>query len=275
MSLRLALFKATDCDTVKFASLLLTTVFVTTSPCALAASVPLHVAAPAGATVVMPEGTWQAIDSAQALTRSGRHLQLPLTELAQSYRFYNGEQLLEVEQTACLRKIGGVFDDCLDGLWESISVQNGSPAWTIEQQDDNWVLDVKFTSDTPFSVASGAHSDPDTPHEWADLRAFAAGSLLFDLKVVSFGNNLNGFEVGLGGAMQPLVTTAIHPTVTGRWQSYSIELKDLIEQGATLSQIEQGFVLKTATGEYEGVHVQIDNVRFKAPIPEPMDWALL
>lgn len=235
----------------------------------------LQISAPAGSVVELPAGNWKALDDAQWLATTDGKLKLPLTSTARSYRFQSGDQVLEVAQTACSRKVGGIFDDCLDGLWESISTENDAPNWAIEQQDDNWVLDIAFTSNTPFSIKSGALSDPDTPNEWADLRAFAAGTLSFELKVVSFGSNLNGFEVGIGGAMQPIATKAIHPVNTGSWQSYSIELKEFIEQGVTLEQVQQGFVLKTAAGEFEGVHLQIDNIRLNAPIPEPMDWALL
>lgn len=254
---------------------LLTAALSTLSYNTLAESEPLRITAPAGSVVELPPGSWKATGTAQKLTVSNGKLKLPLTNTAQRYRFQNGDNALEIAQTPCSRKIGGIFDDCVDGLWEGISTQNGAPNWTIEQQGDNWVLDVTFNSDAPFSIESGALSDPDTPNEWADLRAFAAGTLSFELKVVSFGSNLNGFEVGIGGAMQPLATKAIHPVKVGSWQRYSIELKEFIEQGATLEQVQQGFVLKTAAGEFEGVHLQIDNIRLNAPIPEPMDWALL
>ena len=254
---------------------LLTTALSSFSYNTLAESEPLLITAPAGSIVELPAGDWKAAGTTQELTVSNGKLKLPLSNSEQSYRLQSGDKVLEVVQPACSRKIGGIFDDCVDGLWEGISTQSGAPNWAIEQQGDNWVLDVAFNSDAPFSIESGALSDPDTPNEWADLRAFAAGTLSFELKVVSFGSNLNGFEVGIGGAMQPLATKAIHPVNAGSWQSYSIELKELIDQGVTLEQVQQGFVLKTAAGEFEGVHLQIDNIRLNAPIPEPMDWALL
>lgn len=251
--------------------------FALSTPCcnALAAPELQRISAPAGSVVILPSGHWQPVGSAQGLSVSGSKVQLALASTVDSYRFQNGNQELEIVKTECPRKIGGIFDDCIDGLWEGVGFKNGAPNWAIKQQGDNWVLDIAFNSNVPFSIESGALSDPDTPHEWVDIRAFAAGTLSFDLKVVSFGNNLNGFEVGIGGAAQPLATKAIYPLKAEHWQSYSIELKEFIEQGVTLEQVQQGFVLKTATGEYEGVHLQLDNIRLNAPIPEPMDWALL
>lgn len=257
------------------ASIALFTALSTLCAPVLAASSANTIAAPAGAVIALPAGDWHAKDGAQALLHSENIVQLPLNNSAQSYRFESGNDVLNVEQTACARKIGAVFEDCLDGLWESISINDKTSQWSIAQENGNWLIDIAFSSDATFSIESGALSDPDTPHEWADLQAFSAGTLSFDLKVVNFGNNLNGFEVGITGVSQPMAAAPIHPTSEGQWHTYTIPVKELIEQGATLGQIQQGFALRTADGEFEGVRIQLDNIRLNAPIPEPMDWALL
>ena len=67
----------------------------------------------------------------------------------------------------------------------------------------------------------------------------------------------------------------IYPTHEGNWQTVSLEINDLIAGGLEISQVQTGFEIYPVDGEQAGVHLQLDNIRFEAKLPEPMSLVSL
>lgn len=182
--------------------------------------------------------------------------------------------------SACFDGIGSVFNNCLDSTWQKAFTTSPSTHWEIIQlknQRQN-VLDIKFNGQSlqRFGISAGPNSDPNTPHSWLDLTAFKTGKLHFDIRVMDYANNINGLEVSLGCGRhcksQPI---DINPTQQGQWQRVSINMHELIANGLEISQVHTGFEIQPVEGEQKGVHIQLDNIRFEANIPAPMDLVAL
>lgn len=184
-------------------------------------------------------------------------------------------------ENKCADGIGTLFTNCLDPTWkEASAINNHVTQWRVIATEGHHqeVLDITFgdAQNQRFAIYSGALSDPNTPHTWLDLSAFKHGKLVFDLRVMDFADNLNGLEVSLGcGTNCKSAPLGVYPTQQGQWQTVSIELKDLIDSGLEISQVQTGFEIYPVDGEQNGVHLQLDNIRLEAPIPEPMSLVAL
>lgn len=181
---------------------------------------------------------------------------------------------------SCHDSIGSVFNDCLDPTWQEVTASHDSVKWQVVELNDPRanVIDIEFGAHEgqQFSIEAGALSDPNTPHTWLDLSAFRYGKLVFDVRVLNFSNNINGFEVSLGcGKDCKSAPIDVTPNTLDQWQTVSVGIEDLIAQGLEITQIQTAFEFNPIDGEQEGVHVQLDNIRFEAPIPEPMSLVAL
>lgn len=96
-----------------------------------------------------------------------------------------------------------------------------------------------------------------------DLQDYSAGSLEFDLKVLSRGDAQSTINYKVACAW-PCGSTEIHitPTQLGQWQTISIPIADLIMRGLDLSRATNVLELLPTWDSQAGVHYQLDNIRW-------------
>ena len=229
------------------------------------------------ATVPLPEGRWQQIGGEHA-SLTGNKLIAPAD--ATLITLSNGQHTLSIDVVHCNNDIGGVFKDCIDPTWERIFTQADTTQWQVIATPSarNHIIDITFNAETNqrFGIAAGANSNPNTPSGWLDLSAFKNGHLNFDIRVVDFANNINGFEFSLNcGNRCQSAAIGVYPSHQGQWQRMSIPIATLVQAGLDISQVYTGFEIQPVSGEQKNVHIQLDNIAFEAAIPAPMDWVAL
>ncbi|PUA28202.1 MAG: hypothetical protein B0W54_17135 [Cellvibrio sp. 79] len=170
--------------------------------------------------------------------------------------------------SSTLTETFNVFVDDVDSNWDF-----GIGEWqtggdhidtAIIDSDDvarGKVLDVKFkTADqngVAFIQATGTKN----------VTAFAAdGYLEFDMKVVNYGTNTTGIVVKAdcvspcGSGDIPLGFVA-----NGEWKTFKINISQMVSGGLVLTKVNTPFVILPTWGSQNGVHLQLDNIRWVNP----------
>ncbi len=100
-----------------------------------------------------------------------------------------------------------------------------------------------------------------------DLSAFSSGQLVFDLKVISQGNNTDGFTVK-ADCIHPCQSAELSVPLPGDgdWHPISIDIADFFPgTGFDLSQVDAPFVIWPVFGQQDGVVFRVANVRWLLP----------
>ena len=161
-----------------------------------------------------------------------------------------------------------VFVDAVDANWDF-----GIGEWqtggdhidtAVVDSDDatrGKVLDIKYkTADQNGVAFIQANSTK-------NVTAFAAdGYLEFDLKVVNYGNNTTGIVIKAdcvspcGSGDIPLGFVA-----NGEWKTFQIPVATMVSGGLVLTKVNTPFVILPTWGSQNGVHLQVDNIRWVNP----------
>ncbi|MGB0187922.1 MAG: glycosyl hydrolase [Aequoribacter sp.] len=156
---------------------------------------------------------------------------------------------------------GGImaFDGALDykncGMTGDVICQ--SMSWqTVADAERGDVLEVAHGQG---AALAGLFISAKTP---VDLRSYASGAIVFDIKVVS------------GDSRITMKLDCIHPCTSGdqalgslpvgEWQTVTVALSDLVTGGLDLSKVDTGLVI-WATG-HNGTVFRLDNIRFTETI---------
>ncbi len=167
-----------------------------------------------------------------------------------------------------------VYTDGVGALWDSGlgKFEENADKITIQEVAETnrgTVLDLNFSSSVE---GSGVVYIRTTTAK--DLSAWGTtGTLEFDLKVLDFGSNTNGLIVKIecGFPCQTGDFPITSPTV-GEWTSYSLSLQEMAtnpnastDPAFTYNLIDTPFVIFPAWGDQNGVHLQVDNIRWVLP----------
>ncbi|WP_188152114.1 BACON domain-containing protein [Teredinibacter waterburyi] len=185
-------------------------------------------------------------------------------------------------EASCLEDAGVIFLECESTGW------NGFTAWEIQPDEANYhyltgdtsylinwqlidlgddfynnVMDVEYNYSSnramlrvyPVSGISGK----------MDLTEYRSGTVEFDIRVLNWGQTLNGLEFKLEcgwpceSASYPLAINQLN-----EWTHISFNVSDLEASGLDLENVEIGFQIFPAWegGDMSGIHFQLDNIRW-------------
>jgi beta-glucanase (GH16 family) len=100
-----------------------------------------------------------------------------------------------------------------------------------------------------------------------DASAFIAGGYIsFDIKVLSYGKNTNGFVYQVWCGL-PCGDQGAVPAVPddGQWHTITLPLLPFVNYGVNLKKLTNPFVFHPVWGDQQGVHVQLDNIKWILP----------
>lgn len=159
-----------------------------------------------------------------------------------------------------------VFDDAIDanwdlglGIYETAAGHVTATVVGAEESGRGQVIDVRFGD----SAASGiAFIQASTTR---DMSALAGGILSFDIRVLDYGAasamavradcqypcSSGDMDLGMVGA--------------GGWETVEIPVADLTAGGLDLTKVNTPFVISPSWESQAGVHLQLDNIRYRLP----------
>ena len=128
---------------------------------------------------------------------------------------------------------------------------------TVEDAEKGTVVQVEFTN-----TGMGTFYIQDAPK---DLSAFAAGSLVFDLKVVSNNGNTSGFLVK-ADCVYPCVGAEVPVPLPADndWHTVTVPIADINQGGFDIEKVNTPFSLWPVFGQQD-VTFQVGNIRWVLP----------
>ena len=161
-----------------------------------------------------------------------------------------------------------IFVDAVDpnwdfgiGEWQTAGDHVDTAVIDSEDSARGKILDVKFkTADqngVAFIQATGTKN----------VTAFAAdGYLQFDMKVVNYGTNTTGIVVK-ADCVNPCSSgdLALGFVADGEWETFQVPVSQMVSGGLDLSKVNTPFIILPTWGSQNGVHLQLDNIRWVNP----------
>lgn len=175
-------------------------------------------------------------------------------------------QAVLLGQSATIEAPHTVFDDAIDVNWDFglgiYETAAGHVTATIVDAQDSGrgqVIDVRFGE----SGASGIAFIQATSTK--DMSALAGGILTFDIRVLDYGS-ASGIAVR-ADCVHPCSSGDIDLGMVGAgdWQTVEIPVADLISGGLDLTKVNTPFVVSPSWESQAGVHLQLDNIRYRLP----------
>lgn len=191
------------------------------------------------------------------------------------------EVIVDVPQ--CYAEQGEVFINCVDSAWAGISawemLSDGSyenyhyvnghndfqAQWQIMDSGDvehENVIDIHYASSDDANAMVRIYTEYGVGAT-VDMSAYEYGTLEFDLRVIDWGAQPSLLEVVME-CVYPC-TSAPYPiddAVLGEWKTYQLPLQFFIDSGLDIHNTEMGFQISPPWGLQNGVHFQVDNIRW-------------
>jgi beta-glucanase (GH16 family) len=170
-----------------------------------------------------------------------------------------------------------VFDEAVDPTWDAgITGSDSGCGWcgytdgTNPANKSNWqiiadedvthgqVIDITFNDSAEFGVWFIGSSGP------VDMSAYAAGNLVFDIRVLDYGSNLSGMtmKVDCGypctSGDQPIGVVG----AGGVWETVTIPVAQLVGTGLNLATVNTGLVV-FPTEQVGTINFRLDNIRWE------------
>lgn len=160
-----------------------------------------------------------------------------------------------------------IFTDAVDPLWDfGIGIYQTGGGHVVnsvvdaDEEERGKVIDVQFTS-TQNGLIFIQSTDV------KNANAFAAdGYLSFDVKVLDYGVNTAGLVVK-ADCVNPCSSGDIGIGVVGDgvWETVTVPVSQMVTGGLNAAKVDTPFVLLPTWGSQEGVHLQLDNIRWVNP----------
>jgi len=147
--------------------------------------------------------------------------------------------------------------------------------WEILASDDTErgdVVEVRFNDSSAFGVWFVKSPTP------VDMSAYSAGALVFDLKVLDYGNNTTGMTMKVDCSF-PCTSgdQNLGVIADGVWEEITVPVSRLVAGGLDLAAVNTGIVL-FPTAQSGDITFRVDNVRWvaetEAPPLDPIDLPL-
>jgi len=177
----------------------------------------------------------------------------------------------------CPTQEGVIFIDCVDPSWhgisswevnfqtrdEMVSADGGDLVnWKVVDTDSprGHVLDVKF-SKVPANGRLRFHVTGSGQH--VDFTDYADGHLTFDVRVLDWGWSERMLVVRvLCGYPCGSESKRFSVPKLNEWHSVKISVAELIESGLDASKVDIGLAISPTWNRMQGVHFQMDNIRW-------------
>jgi beta-glucanase (GH16 family) len=161
-----------------------------------------------------------------------------------------------------------VFDDAVDANWDVglAKWDEGGDHIAVAIVDATEpargkVVDVKYQTATKNGVAFIQSFST------KNLSAFAEkGYVEFDVKVLDYGKNIDGLVIK-ADCVNPCGSgdIALGRVAEGVWETFTIPVATYVQGGLNLTKVNTPFVILPTWGQQEGVHLQLDNIRWVNP----------
>ena len=172
-----------------------------------------------------------------------------------------------------------VFDDAIDATWDvgmggaddgsgfALYTDGTNPAnksnWAIVNADDplrGQVIDITFNDSAAFGVWFIQSS------AGVDMSAYTGGSLIFDIRVLSYGSNTSGMTMKVD-CVYPC-TSGDQPIGVvgdgGVWETVTIPVAQLQAGGMNPATVNTGLVIFPNYGQQlGGINFRLDNIRWE------------
>lgn len=98
-----------------------------------------------------------------------------------------------------------------------------------------------------------------------DMTEYFHGELIFDLRVVSYGENEGVIRINsfCGWPCRSYPHFSIGRPEEGSWQTFRVPVRELVENGLDLSRIFNGLFLQFHATTSQGLHLQLNNIRWE------------
>lgn len=160
-----------------------------------------------------------------------------------------------------------IFMDAVDPLWDygigEYDPDNHVVTSVVDATEPSRgkVLDIAFDATTHNGLAFIQATTT------KDASAFAStGSLSFDIKVLSYGTNTGGLVVK-ADCVNPCSSGDINigKPGDGVWETVTVPVSTLVTGGLNLSKVNTPFIILPKWGDQNGVHLQLDNIKWVKP----------
>lgn|GEM_PF-1557415 len=193
-----------------------------------------------------------------------------------------------------------VLTDCLSARWDNVSAWqadlDGSNSISYSQGNTNELVRWNFITDerspknkvlaieyANVPANGGLLLGATYPLLRHDMRAYSHGTLHFDVKLISRGNN-NAFLTAKVDCGYPCESRATRLDIQelNRWYAIALPIEDLVQKGLDLAKVDVPLLVTPQWHNMQGVHYQLANIRWeKSPPaeqnqPQPStDWAAI
>gem|GEM_PF-1318850 len=194
----------------------------------------------------------------------------------------------------CPDQYGMVFDGCVDPDWAGVAAwemtadgryvqlqhMDGANTerlvnWNVVETDEQGygqVLDVRYNSvNANGSLRFPAVFNDELSLPGNDLTLFANGTLAFDIRVLDWAQ---ASELNLHIECHYPCTTsneALALMSNNEWQAIELAVPDLVLGGLDLSRVSTGLLIEPTWDAMQGVHYQLDNVRWVPGEDDPTE----
>ncbi|MBE8717832.1 glycoside hydrolase family 16 protein [Cellvibrio polysaccharolyticus] len=199
--------------------------------------------------------------------RGNAHIQLNNIRIVCLADVNGGCDINPIPEAVNLTETFDVFNDDVDALWDfGLGIwQTAGPhvVTAVVDADEparGKVVDVQFTSAAQNGIVFFQSTTP------YNATALQAGTLSFDINVLDYGSNTGGLVVK-ADCVNPCSSGDIPIGRVGEngWETITVPVADLVAGGLDLSKIDTPFVLLPLWGQQQGVHLQLDNIRWTLP----------
>lgn len=170
--------------------------------------------------------------------------------------------------SSTLTETFNIFVDAVDpnwdfgiGEWQSGGDHIDTAVVDSDDATRGKVLDVKYKTADQNGVAFIQSTGT------KNVTAFAAdGYLEFDMKVINYGTNATGIVIK-ADCVNPCSSGEIPLgfVANGTWETFKIPVATMVTGGLVLSKVNTPFVILPTWGSQNGVHLQLDNIRWVNP----------
>ncbi len=183
-----------------------------------------------------------------------------------------GCNIRPLEPPVALTEDFDVFVDAVDplwgfgiGVWDTGGGHVQTDVVAADESERGKVIDVRFTA----SGQNGLMFVQTQEGYTVDASAFSSGYLVFDIKVLDYGTNTAGLVVKVD-CVNPCSSGDIPIGVVGNgsWETVSVPIASMLP-ALNLGQVNTPFALLPVWGQQEGVHLQLDNIRWSLTAPTP------
>lgn len=133
--------------------------------------------------------------------------------------------------------------------------------------EHNTVLDIQYNDNTEYNAMPRIYAENTT-----DMSRFAGGEIVFDLKVLDYGDSTEGLDLVIECGY-PCKNTdyRLNVDTLDQWNTYRIPVNDLIIDGLDITNVAMAFQLIPMWNLQSNAHFQVDNIYWEEGSDTPVN----